>query len=81
MNTQAQKPLWAPISSDVENSRMNDFAGFLKKRGVAVENKYESLYDFSVSNIESFWSHFWDYSQIIGEKGTKVLDCSDSMMA
>jgi acetoacetyl-CoA synthetase len=80
MNTQAQKPLWEPLSRDVETSKMYDFVGFLNKKGLVVQNNYASLYDFSISNIETFWSHFWDYSQIIGDKGARILENSDKMM-
>ena len=36
-------------------------------------NDYDALWDWSVTNIENFWSVFWDYAKIQGTKGDVIL--------
>ncbi|KAK7061728.1 acetoacetyl-CoA synthetase [Favolaschia claudopus] len=39
-------------------------------------NTYHDLWLWSTSNYSQFWSHVWDFCNIIGEKGTHVVDDS-----
>lgn len=43
-----------------------------EKHGLGLES-YEDLYQWSVSNIDLFWSHVWDHTKIIGYKGDHVV--------
>lgn len=36
-------------------------------------NDYHSLYEWSVSNIEKFWKHLWNYSDVIHKKNYEVI--------
>ena len=36
-------------------------------------NNFKELWEWSVSNPEIFWSKFWDYSKIIGDKGKEII--------
>jgi len=35
---------------------------------------YQDLYQWSISHIDLFWSHAWDHTKIIGNKGNHVVD-------
>ena len=35
---------------------------------------YQDLYQWSISNIDLFWSHVWDHTEIIGNKGNHIVD-------
>ena len=61
------KPLWQPSTEKKENSLLKDFCNFTK-----VKSKiFNSVWKWSVENPKIFWSKFWDYSKIIGDKGKK----------
>ena len=34
---------------------------------------FEDLWKWSVENPEKFWSKFWDFSKIIGDKGKEII--------
>lgn len=44
-----------------------------EKHGLKLES-YQDLYQWSTSHIDLFWSDAWDHTQIIGNKGTHVVD-------
>ena len=43
------------------------------KHGLTLET-YQDLYQWSISHIDLFWSHVWDHTEIIGNKGEHVVD-------
>ncbi len=64
------KPLWKPSEKKVKDSIIEDFSKFINfKPG----NNFNDLWKWSVSEPENFWSSFWDYSKIIGDKGGEVI--------
>ncbi len=69
------KVLWSP--HHIENTRIYDFIQFLKTRGTPVFNTYEALHDWSIENLESFWSAVWDFANIKGDKGDAVISKID----
>ncbi len=62
-------PLWQPEPRTVERANMTRFRKNLSRRFDAELGNYDSLHDFSITRLEDFWSAFWDYSGIIGDKG------------
>jgi acetoacetyl-CoA synthetase len=64
------KYLWQPTKERIENSKLLDFSKFL---GFVPDYNFKKLWKWSVLNPEIFWSKFWDYSEIIGEKGTEII--------
>ena len=59
-------PLWKPNSQKKEDSLLRDFSKFINLK---TSNNFKDLWKWSVENPEIFWSKFWDYSKIIGNKG------------
>ena len=63
------KPLWKPSIKRKENSLLKDFCNFTK-----ISHKdFNDVWKWSVKNPELFWSKFWDYSKIIGNKGEEII--------
>ncbi len=64
MTEQAPKPMWTPSRQRIEDSRIWDYMGWLKRnKGVEVEN-YEALWQWSVDHLEDFWESLWQYFDI-----------------
>ena len=61
--------LWKP-SKIIENSILNQFT---KNIDVKFEKNFKKLWLWSIENPEKFWSKFWDFSKIIGDKGNKII--------
>ena len=64
------KYLWKPSSKLVKNSILNQFT---KNIDVKFEKNFKKLWLWSIENPEKFWSKFWDFSKIIGDKGNKII--------
>ena len=65
-----KKSLWQPSKEKRENSLLKDFTKFI---GLKSKNNFKEIWTWSIQNPELFWSRFWDYSNIIGEKGKKII--------
>ena len=66
MNT----PLWKLNKQKKEDSLLKDFSKFINLKN---SNNFKDLWKWSVENPEIFWSKFWDYSKIIGNKGKETI--------
>ncbi|MBD1172286.1 acetoacetate--CoA ligase [Pelagibacterales bacterium SAG-MED05] len=66
MNT----PLWKLNKQKKEDSLLKDFSKFINLKN---SNNFKDLWKWSVENPDVFWSKFWDYSQIIGNKGKEII--------
>ena len=75
--TAASNPiLWTPSPDRREKSHLMQFA---KRNNFPGDVDYQTLHEWSVSNIGEFWSRFWDYAGVIGEKGNIDLTNGDKM--
>lgn len=66
MTANSSTPLWAPSAAQKSATQLVDFA---KKQGFSDNVTYDELHNWSVTKIGEFWSAFWDYAGVIGEKG------------
>ena len=64
------KSLWKPSEQKKQESLLEDFSKFVNFNP---NHNFKSLWEWSVKNKEEFWSKFWDYSKIIGDKGKEVI--------
>ncbi|MDC2987231.1 acetoacetate--CoA ligase [Candidatus Pelagibacter bacterium] len=64
------KPLWQPSQKLKQDSILQDFCHFINFKS---SNNFKELWQWSVKNPEEFWSKFWDYSKIIGDKGSEII--------
>ncbi len=62
--------LWKPSEEKKANSNLEKFVKFI---GFESNNSFKDLWNWSVSDPETFWFKFWDYSKIIGDKGKNTI--------
>ena len=64
------KPLWQPSKKLKQDSILQDFCHYINFK---YSSNFKELWQWSVKNPEEFWSKFWDYSKIIGDKGSEII--------
>ena len=69
-------PQWVPTEDDVNGARVTDFARFAERRTGGDYPDYRALWQWSVDDIEGFWSTLWDYFDL-GERGSTVLESAE----
>tara|TARA_B100000575_G_scaffold234098_1_gene195661 strand:- start:57 stop:1979 length:1923 start_codon:yes stop_codon:yes gene_type:complete len=67
------KPLWQPTEDKKNNSLLMDFCKFVELN----PKSFNSVWKWSVENPEIFWSKFWDFSKIIGDKGKEIINFNE----
>lgn len=72
-------PLYTPPNA--ESSRVFQFLRRMNIKYNLNLQSYADLYKWSTSEIDSFWGSVWDETEIIGEKGTHVIDLPQSPAA
>jgi len=65
-----KKFLWKPSSKRKEESLLEDFSKFIN---IKSNYDFKNLWKWSVDHPEEFWSKFWDYSKIVGDKGKEII--------
>jgi acetoacetyl-CoA synthetase len=65
-----EKFLWEPSDTRKEESLLEDFSKFLNLKS---DQNFKNFWKWSVDHPEEFWSKFWDYSKIIGDKGKEII--------
>ena len=65
--------IWQPSSESRKSSNLYRFIEFANQRySQSIKTEYQDIWDWSVNNVEKFWSLMWDFSEIKGSKGTKI---------
>jgi acetoacetyl-CoA synthetase len=72
-------PLWTPSPERIERARLTRFMRHLARTEGATFTSYDPLYEFSVTEPETFWRAVWDFCGIIGEPGNRVAIDLDRM--
>ncbi|MFN3374707.1 MAG: acetyl-coenzyme A synthetase N-terminal domain-containing protein, partial [Chloroflexus sp.] len=62
--TTAPRLLWEPPAELRENCTMRAFMRWLEQRYGLHFTDYDSLYRWSVDELEAFWAALWEYYQI-----------------
>ena len=65
-----KKFLWKPSDTRREFSLLEDFSKFINFKS---NQNFKDFWRWSVDHPEEFWSKFWDYSKIIGDKGKEII--------
>ena len=65
-----KKFLWKPSDTRREDSLLEDFSKFINFKS---NHNFNDFWKWSVDHPEEFWSKFWDYSKIIGDKGKVII--------
>ena len=77
--TSVGEHLWSPDPARIKSANMTAFRDFCEKRTGQKLEDYASLHDWSVTDIEGFWSAVWDWFDVVGDKGDTLLDDGDKM--
>ena len=64
------KPLWEPTEIKKKDSLLENFAKFIDFKS---NYKFKDLWKWTIENPEEFWTKFWDYSKIKGDKGKEII--------
>ena len=62
--------LWEPSRKKKEESLLEDFSKFVNFKS---NYNFKIFWKWTVDHPEEFWSKFWDYSKIIGDKGKEII--------
>jgi len=74
------KLLWEPSRERIENTNMYAFMKIVNEKFNTHFSDYDGLYEWSVENLEDFWSTAWDFLGIKASKGyDKVVENPDKM--
>jgi acetoacetyl-CoA synthetase len=65
--------LWAPSAEVAAQTRLAFFMNTINKTYDLNMTDYDQLWRWSVQHTDVFWSEFWDYAGIVGEKGERAL--------
>lgn len=72
--TGTDKPLWVPDAEAIAGSNMRAFMDRVAARYSVAMVDYADLHHWSVTAREAFWSEIWDFCDIKGTKGARVLE-------
>lgn len=62
-------PLWAPSEARIQATRLKSFMANVGRPG----DDYMAFWRWSINEQAAFWSAFWDFAGVRGEKGGTIL--------
>jgi acetoacetyl-CoA synthetase len=63
------QPLWRPEKTRAAQTTLATFSAWLSSRAGKPFNDYDDLHSHSTQSPGEFWSAFWDFAQVAGDKG------------
>ena len=75
--TGQEKPLWEPSQRARTHSPMARFMRLLNERHGTDLRDFPALHAFSTERMEDFWRAVWDFGDVIGEAGARVMAPSE----
>ncbi len=73
MTELAAKPCWMPDAERVNRANISRFIHLIRAELDPRIIDYHGLYQFSVNHPRQFWQALWEFTDIIGERGSEVL--------
>lgn len=71
--------LWTPSQHDIDTANVTDFMTWLAKhRGVKVST-WNRLWEWSIRDLQAFWSAVWSYYNVKSQRGPERILSSDPM--
>jgi len=61
----ADSPLWTPSPERISEAVITEYLEWLKVNNGLSFDDYDSLWEWSVTEIESFWESIWKFSKVI----------------
>jgi len=66
--------LWQATKEQIEKSNLYLFCEYLdEEKFFPLTTDYQKLWKWSIQKPDIFWSAFWDFSNIKGTKGKKII--------
>ncbi len=66
--------LWTASSETIKNSNIKKFSNLIEKKyNINFEDNFQKFHKWSVNNLEKFWSEYWDFGEIKGDKGSQII--------
>lgn len=62
--TEAAAPIWIPSAARKQAARITDYMGWLAEHKGVRHEDYQSLWNWSVTDLDGFWRSIWDYFDI-----------------
>ncbi|MCS6884001.1 MAG: acetoacetate--CoA ligase [Acidobacteriota bacterium] len=67
--------LWKPSDERIRNANMTSFIEYVNKRFSLEISDYGQLYEWSITDIASFWAALWDFGSVVhSEPYSRVVD-------
>ncbi len=63
------QPLWTPEKTRAAQTTLATFSGWMSSRTGKPFNDYGDLHRHSTQSPGEFWSAFWDFAKVVGDKG------------
>ena len=73
------EPLWSPTHERINAANMTAFMRFVEGRVGGRMPDYAALHAWSIRDVETFWRAAWDFFQVRGDPGSRVLVDGNSM--
>ncbi len=64
MDTEQINVVWTPSTARIENSGMHDYMRWLAEREGLAFDDFDTLWQWSVDNLEDFWASIWAYFDV-----------------
>ncbi len=74
-----QKPLWTPSEERQKATKLYEFIKVIETATDRTFSDYHDFYQWSIDDQKTFWDKFWDFSGVIGEKGSVILEEGEHM--
>ncbi|MCP4187006.1 MAG: acetoacetate--CoA ligase [Gammaproteobacteria bacterium] len=73
--------LWSPSKKLMDEANITGFISFVNTSFSQSFENYDELYQWSIDKKEDFWSALWDFAEVVGDKGDRVLIEGDNIEA
>jgi len=74
-------PIWEPSEERRATANITKFMSFVNMRHEKEFNTYNELYDWSINNLDDFWTSVWEFTDIKASKPyDSVLNKPDQMI-
>src|SRR4051812_16223306 len=65
--------MWQPSPERIAEANLTRFMRVLREKHGVHATDYASLYEWSITEPERFWTALWSFAGVIGDMGSEVL--------
>ncbi len=73
-------PLWQPSPERIAGANLAAFMARVERDWGVTLAGYDALYDWSLAELEKFWSSVWDFCGVIAETRGEIVLCDPGAM-